>query len=83
MSTYEENGVLIINTNTTDLAKAIGKSILEEYKGGIEYCWVEKNQFLIVKWYDELDNSIYFKERMRQKKDRFPGSMFFDEDDKK
>ena len=83
LSIYEEDGNLIINTNTTDLAKKIGKTIWEEYKGGIEYCWVDKNQFLIVKWFDELDNSNYFKDRLRQKKERFPGSMFFDEDDKK
>ena len=81
ISVYEENDILIINTNTTRLARAIGKNIREEFKGGIEFSWLDKNQFLIVKWFDELKNSQYFKERLRQKKERFPGSLFFEEED--
>ncbi len=81
ISIYEEHDVLYINTNTTNLAKAIGKNIWEDYKGGIEYKWQDKNQYLIVKWFSELQNSSYFKDRLRRKKERFPGSMFFDEED--
>lgn len=81
LSIYEENGVLYINTNTTELAKAIGKRLQEDYHGAIEYHWEDKNQYLTVKWFDELKNSHYYKGRLKQKKERYPGIYLFDDDE--
>lgn len=81
LAIYEENGLLYINTNTTSLAKAIGQRLREDYHGAIEYHWQEKNQYLTVDWYDELKNSDLLKEKIKQKKERYPGIYFFEDED--
>lgn len=81
LAVYEEDGLLYINTNTTSLAKSIGQRLREDFHGGIEYHWEEKNLYLTVKWFDELKNSQYYKEKLKKKKERYPGIYFFDDED--
>jgi RNA polymerase subunit RPABC4/transcription elongation factor Spt4 len=81
LAIYEEDGLLYINTNTTSLAKSIGQRLREDFHGGIEYHWEEKNLYLTVKWFDELKNSQYYKEKLKKKKERYPGIYFFDDED--
>ncbi|GAB4188022.1 MAG: hypothetical protein Kow00108_24810 [Calditrichia bacterium] len=81
LAVYEEDGLLYINVNTTSLAREIGKRLREDYQGGIEYHWEDKNQYLTVKWFDEMKNSQQLKEKLKQKKDRYPGIYFFDDEE--
>jgi hypothetical protein len=81
INTVEKKGILFIFTNTTRLAQDIGKSIRQEFGGGIQYEWFEKNQYLRVKWYDEVDNKDDFKERLRALKDRRFGMFSFEDED--
>jgi CRISPR/Cas system CSM-associated protein Csm2 small subunit len=76
----ERNGILFIFTNTTRLAVEIGKFIRQEFSGGIQYEWFERNQYLRIKWYDMVDNKAYFKERLRSLKDRRFGMFSFEDE---
>jgi NMD protein affecting ribosome stability and mRNA decay len=77
----EKTGILFIFTNTTRLAQDIGKFIRQEFGGGIQYEWFEKNQYLRIKWYDEIDNKADFKERLHALKERRFGMFTFEEED--
>ncbi len=77
----EKNDILFIFTNTTRLAMEIGRRIRQELMGGIQYEWFERNQFLRVKWHDEVKNKEYFKERIRQLKERRFGLFAFEDED--
>jgi uncharacterized C2H2 Zn-finger protein len=77
----EKTGILFIFTNTTRMAQEIGKLYRQEFGGGIQYQWFEKNQYLRIKWYDEVDNKAYFKERLRALKDRRFGMFSFEDED--
>lgn len=77
----EKNGILFIFANTTRLAIEIGKALRQEFSGGIQYEWFERNQYLRIKWYDEVDNKAYFKERLRALKDRRFGMFAFEEEE--
>ncbi len=77
----EKNDILFIFTNTTRLAMEIGRRIRQEFMGGIQYEWFERNQFLRVKWHDEVKNKEYFKERIRQLKERRFGLFAFEDED--
>jgi hypothetical protein len=77
----EKNGILFIFANTTRLAIEIGKALRQEFGGGIQYEWFERNQYLRIKWYDEVDNKAYFKERLRALKDRRFGMFAFEEEE--
>ena len=81
INVVEKTGILFIFTNTTRLAQDIGKFIRQEFGGGIQYEWFEKNQYLRIKWYDEVDNRAYFKERLRALKDRRFGMFSFEDED--
>jgi hypothetical protein len=81
ISTVEKNEILFIFANTTRLAFEIGKMLRQEFGGGIQYEWFERNQFLRVKWYDQVDNRAYFKERIRALKDRRFGMFSFEDED--
>src|SRR4030042_3794561 len=74
----EKNGIFFIFTNTTRLAMEIGKLIRQEFSGGIQYEWFERNQYLRIKWCDMVDNKAYFKERLRSLKDRRFGMFSFE-----
>lgn len=76
----EKNGIFFIFTNTTRLAVEIGKVIRQEFGGGIQYEWFERNQYLRIKWYDTVDNKAYFKERLRSLKDRRFGMFSFEDE---
>ncbi len=75
----EKNDILFIFTNTTRLAREIGRRLRQELQGGIQYEWFERNQYLRVKWYDEVDNRNYFKERIRALKERRFGMFAFED----
>jgi CRISPR/Cas system CSM-associated protein Csm2 small subunit len=77
----EKNGILFIFTNTTRLAFEIGKVMRQEFSGGIQYEWFERNQYLRIKWYDEVDNKAYFKEKLRSLKDRRFGMFAFEDEE--
>ncbi len=77
----EKNEILFIFTNTTRLAMEIGRRIRQEFMGGIQYEWFERNQFLRVKWHDEVKNKEYFKERIRQLKERRFGLFAFEDEE--
>jgi len=77
----EKTGILFIFTNTTRLAQEIGKAVRQEFGGGIQYEWFERNQYLRIKWYDEVDNRAHFKERLRALKDRRFGMFSFEDED--
>jgi hypothetical protein len=77
----EKQGILFVFANTTRLALEIGKMLRQEFGGGIQYEWFERNQYLRIKWYDEVDNRAYFKERLRTLKDRRFGMFAFEEED--
>ena len=81
ISTVEKKEILFIFANTTRLAFEIGKMLRQEFGGGIQYEWFERNQFLRVKWYDQVDNRAYFKERIRSLKDRRFGMFSFEDED--
>ena len=81
INVVEKNGILFIFTNTTRMAQEIGKAFRQEFGGGIQYQWFEKNQYLRIKWYDEVDNKAYFKERLRSLKDRRFGMFSFEDED--
>jgi len=61
-----KNDVLFIFTNTTRLALEIGKRLRQEFQGAVQYEWFERNQYLRVKWFDELENRDQFKKRIRE-----------------
>jgi CRISPR/Cas system CSM-associated protein Csm2 small subunit len=77
----EKNNILFVFANTTRLTQEIGKTIRQEFGGGIIYEWFERNQFLRVKWFDKIDNSSYFKERMKELKERRFGMFHFEDGD--
>ncbi len=77
----EKNDILFIFTNTTRLAMEIGRRIRSELHGGIQYEWFERNQYLRVKWFDEIKNKNYFKERIRALKERRFGMFSFEEEE--
>ena len=77
----ERNGILFIFVNTTRLAFEIGKILRQEFGGGIQFEWFERNQYLRIKWYDKVDNKAYFKERLRALKDRRFGMFAFEDED--
>jgi hypothetical protein len=77
----EKKGILFIFVNTTRLTMEIGKRLRQEFGGGIQYEWFERNQYLRVKWFDEVDNRNYFKERIRALKDRRFGMFAFEEEE--
>ncbi len=77
----EKNDILFIFANTTRLALEIGKALRQEFQGGIQYEWFERNQYLRVKWYNEVDNRNYFKERIRALKDRRFGMFAFEDEE--
>ncbi len=77
----EKKGILFIFANTTRLALDIGKRFRQEFGGGIQYEWFERNQYLRVKWYDQVDNRSYFKERIRALKERRFGMFSFEDED--
>ena len=77
----EKKGILFIFTNTTRLAMEIGKAFRQEFGGGIQYEWFERNQYLRIKWYDQVDNKAYFKERLRALKDRRFGMFSFEDEE--
>ncbi len=77
----EKNGILFLFTNTTRLALEIGKRLRQEFHGGIQYEWFERNQYLRVKWFDEVDNRNYFRERIRAVKERRFGMFSFEDED--
>ncbi len=81
INTVEKNGILFIFTNTTRLALEIGKALRQEFGGGIQYEWFERNQYLRIKWYDEVDNKAYFKEKLRALKDRRFGMFAFEDEE--
>lgn len=76
----EKSGILFIFVNTTRLALEIGKRLRQEMQGGVQYEWFERNQYLRVKWFYEVDNRNYFKERIRSLKERRFGMFFFEEE---
>ena len=53
----------------------------QEFGGGIQYEWFERNQYLRIKWYDEVDNKSYFKEKLRSLKDRRFGMFAFEDEE--
>lgn len=73
--------ILFIFTNTTRLAMEIGKNIRDEFHGGIQYEWFERNQYLRVKWFDEIHNKDYFKERIKALKERRFGLFTFEDEE--
>jgi len=81
INVQEKEGILFIFTNTTRLAMEIGKSIRDEFHGGIQYEWFERNQYLRVKWFDEVKNKEYFKERIRSLKERRFGMFAFEDEE--
>jgi hypothetical protein len=81
LDVVEKTGILFIFTNTTRLALEIGKAVRQEFGGGIQYEWFERNQYLRIKWYDEVDNKAHFKERLRVLKDRRFGMFSFEDED--
>lgn len=64
-----KNDILFIFTNTTRLALEIGKRLRNEFQGAVQYEWFERNQYLRVKWFDELENREQFKKRIRELKE--------------
>ncbi len=81
INVVEKSGILFIFTNTTRLAQDFGKFIRQEFSGGIQYEWFEKNQYLRVEWYAEIDNKADFKERLQALKERRFGMFSFEEED--
>ncbi|NOX37871.1 MAG: hypothetical protein GXO78_10080 [Calditrichaeota bacterium] len=77
----EKNDILFIFTNTTRLAMEIGRRIRSEFHGGVQYEWFDRNQYLRVKWYDEVHNKEYFKERIRALKERRFGLFAFEDEE--
>ncbi len=77
----EKEGIFFVFVNTTRLAQEIGKGLRQEFGGGIQYEWFERNQFLRVKWYDKVDNRKDFKERIRALKERRFGMFSFEDED--
>lgn len=80
INTAEKNGILFIFTNTTRLAVEIGKALRQEFQGGAQYEWFERNQYLRVKWYDMIDNRDYFKKKIRSLKNKRFGMFAFEEE---
>ena len=80
IDTHEEHGILYVFTNTTRLAVEIAKAIRYEYHGSIQYEWFERNQFVRVKWYSEIQNRDYFKKSIRASKEKRLGMFSFEDD---
>ncbi len=73
-------GALILYTNTTRLAQEIGKRLRLEFQGGIQYRWMERNQYLHVVWQDHVDNKNLLKERMRALRERRSGILSLEDE---
>jgi len=67
--------------NTTRLALEIGKRLRQEIQGGVQYEWFERNQFLRVKWYDNIDELDFFKESIKSLKNKRFSLFSFEEED--
>ncbi|RMF60949.1 MAG: hypothetical protein D6748_02905 [Calditrichaeota bacterium] len=80
IKTMEQNGVMYIFCNTTRLAVEIAKAIRYEYHGAIQYEWFERNQFVRAKWFSEIQNREYFKNKIRAAKERRLGMFSFEDD---
>jgi hypothetical protein len=76
----EKNNILFVFTNTTRLAFEIGKVLRQEYQGGVQYEWFERNQYLRVKWYDTFENKDDFKKLIKSLKDKRYGMFSFEEE---
>jgi len=72
---------LFITINTARLAMEMGRSLRREFHGGIQYEWFERNRFLRVKWFDEIKNQDYYKERIYAYKHRRRGFYSIEDDD--
>ena len=77
----EKKGILFIFVNTTRLALEIGKRLRQEIQGGVQYEWFERNQFLRVKWYDNIDELDFFKESIKSLKNKRFSLFSFEEED--
>ncbi len=80
INTLEQNGVLYIFCNTTRLAVEIARAIRYEYHGAIQYEWFERNQFVRAKWFSEIQNREYFKNKIRAAKEKRLGMFSFEDD---
>ncbi|GEM_PF-3009908 len=80
INTVEQNGVLYIFCNTTRLAVEIARAIRYEYHGAIQYEWFERNQFVRAKWFSEIQNREYFKNKIRAAKEKRLGMFSFEDD---
>jgi hypothetical protein len=76
----EVNGILYIFTNTTRLAVEIAKRLRQERGGAIQYEWFERNQYVRAKWFSEVQNREYFRNRIRAAKERRIGMFNFEEE---
>lgn len=75
----EKNDILYVFTNTTKLAQEIARGIRYEYGGSIQYEWFERNQYIRVKWFSEIQNREYFKSRIRAAKENRIGVFSFED----
>lgn len=76
----EKNGILYIFTNTTRLAVEIGRKLSQEWHGAKQIEWFERNQFVRIKWFAEVQNREYFRSRIRAAKEKRIGLFSFEED---
>jgi hypothetical protein len=76
----EKNNILFIFTNTTRLALEIGKVLRQEFQGGVQYEWFERNQYLRVKWFDTFENKDDFKKLIKSLKDKRYGMFSFEDE---
>ncbi len=76
----EVNDILYIFTNTTRLAVEIAKRLRQERGGAIQYEWFERNQYVRAKWFSEVQNREYFRNRIRAAKERRIGMFNFEEE---
>ncbi|GAB4336318.1 MAG: hypothetical protein Kow0037_17410 [Calditrichia bacterium] len=76
----EKKGILFIFLNSTRMAKEIGKQLRMEFQGYIQYEWFERNQYLRVKWYDELQNQVDFKKKIAMLKELRFGMFSFEDE---
>ncbi len=76
----EKNGILYVFANTTRLAIQIARAIRQEWHGAMQYEWFERNQFVRAKWFTQPQNREYFRQRIREAKERRIGLFAFEED---
>ncbi len=76
----EKNGILYIFTNTSRLAVEIGRKLSQEWHGAKQVEWFERNQFVRIKWFAEVQNREYFRSRIRAAKEKRIGLFSFEED---